>query len=170
MKNFRTNCIITGAILIVLGVLALRYPIEAMMTVGYFIGLGLVVSGINYFSAFYFFGLKRFVFLGLIDFIMGLYLTLQPGFAALVIPFAIGIWLVFAGLSRIAMSLWLGGAEVRGWWMMLLNGAAFCAMGAVLFVSPLNASLSVMLMMLLGGAFIASGVLSVLEGCIMHTQ
>lgn len=170
MKNFRTNCIITGAILIVLGVLALRYPLEAITTAGYLIGIGLIVSGINYFSAFYFFGLKRFVYLGLLDFVMGLYLTIQPGFTALIIPFVIGLWLVFTGISRIAMSLWFGGAKVRGWWMMLLNGMALCAMGGVIFVSPLKASLSVMLMMLLGGAFIASGVLTVCEGCIMHTQ
>lgn len=170
MRNFRTNYIITGIILVVLGALTLRYPVDALMTVGLFIGIGLLASGINYFSAFYFFGLKRFILLGFLDFVMGVYMIVQPGVTALLIPFVIGLWLICEGFSRLGMSLWFGGAEVKGWWLMLINGVALCMLGGLVIASPLNVSLSVMLTMILGGVFIASGVLNVIEGCVMFER
>ena len=166
MRNFRTNYFITGAILIIVGVLTLRYPLEAILSAGFFIGLGLLASGLNYFSAFYFFGLKRFILLGVLDFLMGAYMIAQPGASALVIPFVMAAWLLIEGLSRVGVSLWLGGAEVSGWWLMLLNGIVMILLAGLMTAAPLNAALSVM--MILAGVLIASGVLAVLEGCVMY--
>lgn len=166
MRNFRTNYFITGAILIIVGVLTLRYPLEAILSAGFFIGLGLLASGLNYFSAFYFFGLKRFILLGVLDFLMGAYMIAQPGASALVIPFVMAAWLLIEGLSRVGVSLWLGGAEISGWWLMLLNGIVMILLAGLMTAAPLNAALSVM--MILAGVLIASGVLAVLEGCVMY--
>ena len=166
MRNYRTNYFITGAILIIVGVLTLRYPLVAILSAGVFIGLGLLASGLNYFSAFYFFGLKRFILLGVLDFLMGAYMIAQPGASALVIPFVMAAWLLIEGLSRVGVSLWLGGAEVSGWWLMLLNGIVMILLAGLMTAAPLNAALSVM--MILGGVLIASGVLAVLEGCVMY--
>ena len=168
MRALRWNYYIDGLILIVLGVLAMRYPLEAIMSVGFFMGIGLIASGINYFSAYYLFGLKRFILFGVLDFIMGVYMCVQPGITALVVPFVIGVWLLSVGISRVGMSLWLGGAEVDGWWLMLLNGIALIIMAVLVCMSPLSSALSVM--MILAGVLIVFGVLAVLEGCIMFRQ
>lgn len=168
MKKIRWNFCITGAILIMLGILTLRYPVGAIMSVGLFIGIGLIASGLNYFSGYYFFGLKRFILLGILDLIMGIYMTAQPGITAFVIPFVIALYFFMTGISRICMSLWLGGAKMRGWWLMLLNGIALIAFSALMCVSPLTSTLSVMV--ILSAVLIASGVLSVLEGCIMFSE
>lgn len=162
MKSFRIHCYIAGIILIILGVLAMRYPVSAILSVGVFMGIGLVCSGINYFSGFYFFGLKRFILLGILDIITGIIMISQPGVTAFVIPFIVGAWLFITGLSRIGTALWLGGAKIRGWWLMLLNGIALVILAGVVSASPLMASLSVM--MILAGVLIASGVLAIIEG------
>ncbi len=166
MRNFRTNYFITGAILIILGVLTMRYPLEAIVSAGVIIGVGLLASGLNYFSAFYFFGLKRFILLGLLDFLMGVYMIAQPGVSALVIPFVIAVWLLMEGISRVGLSLWLGGAKISGWWLMLLNGIVMILLAGLMTAAPLNAALSVM--MILAGVLIASGVLAIIEGCVMY--
>ena len=166
MKNFRTNYLITGLILVIIGVLTMRYPVEAIMSAGFFIGIGLLASGINYFSAYYFFGFKRFILLGLLDFIMGVYMIIQPGVTALVIPFVMALWLAVTGFSRLGLSLWLGGAKIRGWWLMLINGIVLILLAGLVGASPIVSTLSVM--MILAGVLIASGVLSILEGCIMY--
>ena len=168
MRALRWNYYIDGAILIILGVLAFRYPLEAIMSVGFFMGIGLIGSGINHFSAYYFFGLKRFILLGILDLIMGIYMCVQPGVTAFVVPFVIAVWLLSVGISRMGMSLWLGGAGAEGWWLMLLNGIALIIMAVLMFMSPLSSALSVM--MILAGVLIAFGVLAVLEGCIMCRQ
>ena len=161
----RVNLFITGAILIALGGLTLRYPLGAIMTVGTFIGIGLVISGINYLSGFYFFGLKRFILNGLLDILAGAYMIAQPGITSFVLPFVIGLWLFITGMSRLCMSLWLGGAKVRGWWMMLLNGVVVIILSLLMCASPLVAGLSVM--MILACTLISSGILTILEGLLV---
>ena len=162
----RVNMFITGAILIALGGLTLKYPLSAIMTVGTFIGIGLVVSGINYLSGFWFFRFKRFILLGLLDIIAGSLMIARPGITSFVLPFVIGLWLFMEGISRMGVSLWLGGAKVKGWWLMLLNGIVLIVLSALMCASPIVGALSVM--MVLACALIASGVLAVLEGCIMY--
>ena len=161
----RINMFITGAIFIALGVLTLKYPLSAIMTVGTFIGLGLVVSGINYLSGFWFFRFKRFILLGVLDIIAGSLMIARPGITSFVLPFVIGLWLFMEGISRMGVSLWLGGGKVQGWWLMLLNGIILVALSALMCASPLVGTLSIM--MVLACALIASGVLAVLEGIIM---
>ena len=165
MRSCKVHYFITGLIMIALGVLTLRYPLEAIMTAGFFIGIGLIASGLNYFSAFYFFGLKRFILLGLLDFLMGLYMTVQPGVTAFVIPFMAALWLACTGFSRVGVSLWLGGAKVRGWWLVLLDGIILIMLAGLMGASPLSSALSVMVIM--SCVLIVSGVLAVLEGIML---
>ncbi|MBR6902040.1 MAG: DUF308 domain-containing protein [Synergistaceae bacterium] len=162
MQKIRWNFYITGGILILLGALTFMYPVEAIMTVGLFIGIGLVMSGLNYFSGFYFFRLKRFIALGLLDFVAGLIMILQPGISAFFMPYVIGLWFLLTGISRMCAAFWLGGAEVHGWWYMLINGLALIIFAFMMFASPLISSISIM--MLLSGILIASGVLAIVEG------
>ena len=161
----RVNLFITGAILIALGALTLKYPLSAIMTVGTFIGIGLVASGLNYFSGFWFFGFKRFILLGLLDVIAGALMMARPGITSFVLPFVIGLWMFMTGISRIGVSLWLGGANVKGWWMMLLNSIVLTVLSALMCASPIVGTLSIM--MILAWSLIAYGVLAVLEGIIM---
>ena len=165
MRNTRWNFYITGGILILLGILTLKYPLEAIMSAGFLIGIGLVASGLNNFTGFYFFRLKRFILLGILDLITGILMIIQPGLTAFLIPYILGIWLFSTGITRTCVSFWLGGANVKGWWMMLLNGIALILAAALVCVSPLISTLSVM--MILAVVFIAAGVSIICEGRIM---
>ncbi|MBQ6920045.1 MAG: DUF308 domain-containing protein [Synergistaceae bacterium] len=165
MRSLRANFFITGAILIVLGILMLRYPIEAIMSAGIILGFGLIASGINHVSGWYFFRFRRFIAMGFIDIIAGIILVIQPGLSAFLLPFVIGLWFLTAGLSRTCAAFWLGGAEVSGWWLELLSGLAMIAFAVLMCASPLSSTFSVML--ILSGVLIASGVLAVIEGFVM---
>ncbi|MBR1485725.1 MAG: DUF308 domain-containing protein [Synergistaceae bacterium] len=164
----RLNSYITGIILIILGALTFNYPLEAIMTAGFFIGCGLVASGLNYFSGWYFLRFNRFIFLGLLDLIAGIIMILQPGLSAFLMPFVIGLWLLATGLARICAAFWLGGAKIRGWWMMLLNGVLLVLAALFVCASPLISSIS--LMLVLACVLIAAGVLVILEGHAVKTR
>ena len=97
---------------------------------------------------------------------MGVYMIAQPGVTAFVIPFVMAMWLLMEGVSRVGVSLWLGGAKVSGWWLMLLNGIVLILLAGLMTAAPLSAAFSVM--MILAGVLIASGVLAVIEGCVMY--
>ena len=87
MKSIRVNLWITGGILIAVGALMMRYPIEAILSAGIILGIGLIASGINDVSGWYFFGLRRFLVMGIIDIIAGLVMVIQPGISAFILPF-----------------------------------------------------------------------------------
>ena len=161
----RINFLITGLILIILGAVCMYYPVEAIMSAGFFIGLGLIASGINYFTGFVMLRLKRFLVWGLLDFIAGVVLMLQPGLSAFLLPFVIAFWLFTVGVSRTCTSFWLGGANIPGWRFMLIDGLLLIACAVLMCVSPLNSALSVMAV--LSGVLIFSGVFIILEGYIM---
>ena len=161
MQKMRLNFYITGIILIILGILTFFYPIEAIMTAGFFIGCGLVASALNYFSGWYFFRFNRFIFLGLVDLVAGIIMILQPGLSAFFMPFVIGLWLFAAGISKTCAAFWLGGAEIRGWWIMLLNGILLIILALFVCASPLMSSIS--LMMALACVFVVAGAASIIE-------
>lgn len=165
MKKARLNLFITGAILVALGILTFRYPLDAIMTVGTFIGIGLVISGINEFSGFYFFRFKRFILLGLLDIIAGILMIARPGITSFILPFVIGLWLFMTGISRVSVSFWLGGAKVGGWWLMLIDGIILIALSLLMCASPIVSALSIM--MVLACSLIAYGILAILEGIVM---
>ena len=162
MKSLRVNLWITGGILIIMGVLMMRYPVEAIMTAGMILGFGIIAEGINHISGWYFFRLTRFLVLGFLDIIAGLALVIQPGLSAFLIPFVIGLWLFSEGISRTCAAFWLGGAKIPGWWMVLISGLAMSVFALMMCVAPLSSTFSVM--MILSGVLIASGVLAVIEG------
>ena len=168
MRTSRINFYINGIILIILGCLSLNYPIEALMSAGFFIGLGLIASALNYFTGFYYFRLKRFIIWGILDLIAGILLFLQPGMTAFLIPFAVAFWLFTVGVSRACAALWLGGGKIPGWWVMLLNGIALIILALLMSLSPVVSALSVM--MVLGCGLIIEGVLAIAEGCIMFRK
>lgn len=165
MKNLRWNFYIEGAILILLGALTFSYPIEAILSAGFFIGIGLIASGLDNFSAFYFFRLKRFIVFGILDLIAGAVMILQPGLTAFIIPFVIGGWLFSTGITRTCSAFWLGGGKISGWWLLLINGIALILLSILVCVSPLVSSISIM--MVLGATLIVVGVLIIVEGRIM---
>lgn len=162
MKSLRVNLWITGGILIIMGVLMMNYPVEAIMTAGMILGFGIIASGINHVSAWYFFRMTRFLVAGFLDIIAGLALVIQPGISAFLIPFVIGLWLFSEGISRTCAAFWLGGAKIPGWWMILISGIAMSVFALMMCAAPLSSTFSVM--MILSGVLIASGVLAVIEG------
>ncbi|MBQ7578189.1 MAG: DUF308 domain-containing protein [Synergistaceae bacterium] len=168
MRTSRINFYINGIILILLGALTLYHPEDALMSVGFFIGIGLIASALNLFSGFYYFRLKRFIVWGILDLISGILLFLQPGMTAFIIPFAVAFWLFSVGISRTCAALWLGGGKIRGWWFMLIDGMALIFVALLMCLSPIVSALSVM--MVIGCGLIASGVLVIAEGCIMFAK
>ena len=162
MQKMRLNSYITGIILIILGVLTFCYPLEAIMTAGFFIGCGLVASALNYFSGWYFFRLNRFIVFGLVDLTAGIIMIFQPGLSAFFMPFVIGLWLFAEGIAKICAAFWLGGAKIRGWWIMLLGGVLLIISALFVCASPLISSIS--LMLALACVFVVAGVSSIIEG------
>ena len=172
MKSLRWTLYSTGGILIVLGLWSLAYPIDALLSLAFALGLGFCLSGLNHLvpclslrgDPLY---PRWFLVLGALDLILGIIMLTRLGLTAFMIPLAVSIWMGGSGLVRIATSLRLRGLKVGKlrlfprWWLMLLSGLALVLCAGVLFASPLLAGLYVVFV--LAGGLVGAGLLILLE-------
>ena len=161
------NSYIAGILLIILGIITFFYPVEQLMTVSLIIGTGFIFSAVNNFTGFRYTRLKRFIAFGIIDFISGSLMLLRPGITAFLIPFVIGLWFFSNGMTKICASFWLGGADIHGWWIMLLDGIIMVIAALLICASPLVSAVSIMI--LLSIVLVLAGISIIIEGRIMFS-
>ncbi|MBR1672545.1 MAG: DUF308 domain-containing protein [Fretibacterium sp.] len=173
MKKLRWTLYITGGILILLGLWTLRYPVEALLSLAFFLGLGFCLSGVNYIVPCLF---RRgecvypwwFLIFGILDLITGAVMLGRIGLTAFMLPLFVAAWLIFAGIARILTSFRLRRLALPRWWLMLLNGVAVILLGCLMTASPLVGGLSVV--MALAGSLIAKGLLVIMEGRVVFSE
>ncbi|MDO4787253.1 MAG: DUF308 domain-containing protein [Fretibacterium sp.] len=166
MKTMRWTLYFTGGLLVVLGLWAMTYPVEALMSLAFFLGIGFVVAGLNHLVPC--FSLRgdpmcpRWMMLqGLLDLVIGVVMLTRIGLTAFMIPMLVAAWLCFTGLVRVATSFRLRSLGLRRWWWMLLNGLLLVLCAFAMAASPFVGGVSVALMM--GSTLVVSGVLILIE-------
>ena len=165
-KTLRWTLYFTGGILVVLGLWAMTYPIEALMSLALYLGIGFVLAGINHLVPC--FSLRgdplypRWLFvLGVLDILIGVVMLTRLGLTAFMIPIMVASWFSFTGLVRIVTSFRLRSLGFEKWWEMLLSGLLLAGCASLMLASPFVGGISVALLM--GSAFVASGLLIIWE-------
>lgn len=164
--KLKSRLFLSGLIRIVLGFLAIAYPVEALMDLAFIWGFAVCISGVNYILACFNNNLnfdacpKLFLFLsGLLDLFLGGIMISRLGLTALMIPIFAAAWLALEGLFRIILAFRLI-KILRRWWLILLSGIAALLLASAMFVSPF----------VVGGAYVVSiiaGVLIVSGFCML---
>lgn len=72
---------------------------------------------------------------GAISLILGLLLFITPGITLLMISFAIALWFIFSGISRMAMAIQLR-KEIEGEAWLIAGGIISVVFGLVIFAHP----------------------------------
>ena len=72
---------------------------------------------------------------GLLSIVVGVIAFLMPAAAAFALLFVIAAWAIITGVLRISAAIRLR-KEIRGEWMLILNGALSVILGILLFVIP----------------------------------
>ena len=165
-KTLRWTLYFTGGILIVLGLWAMTYPVEALMSLALFLGVGFVLAGVNHLVPC--FSLRgdpmypRWMLVqGVLDLMIGVVMLARLGVTAFIIPIMVACWFSLTGIVRIATSFRLKSLGFGRWWAMLLNGLLLVVCASLMLASPFVGGISVALLM--GSAFVVSGLLIVWE-------
>lgn len=166
--NLKLRLYLSGFIRIVLGLLALAYPVEALMDLALIWGLAVCVSGVNYILACFNKNLsceacpKFFLFIsGLIDLFLGGVMISRLGLTAFMIPVFAAAWLGLEGLFRVVLAFRLI-KIINKWWLVLLSGIALILLAALMFASPIVGG--VYIVTIIAGVLIASGIFLIGEG------
>lgn len=126
-----------GVILIIIGMVAIVYPLAASVTMAKLLGVLLIIAGVTQ-------GLHGIIakrwrgFLvhmagALLLIVIGGYLIANPGVTLSTFTLILGIYLVVAGLFKIFGALML--TSERGWGWMLLGGIVDLVLGSLIWAN-----------------------------------
>ncbi len=133
--------IIVGFLLIIVGVMALNRPVETMVSFAIFLGAAITASGIlnlvAYFTKSHAYPHPGWLLAtGIFDILIGVLLLGNIGFTAASLPFILALWIMFAGVSRLAVSIDLKHAGFSKWWVMLTVGILGLILSIVILFMP----------------------------------
>lgn len=160
LKELKWEAILTGVLYILLGIVALVIPETMQKTLGYLIGIVLIVAGLvsmvcyllrdareNYYH-------NEFVF-GLVGIVVGAAVLYKVEVIISLIPFILGILVLFSGCSKLQDAIDLKRLSYGSWVGMLIVAAINIILGIVLICNPFKAA--VLLFRVLGIGLILSG-------------
>ena len=161
LKELKWEAILTGVLYILLGIVALVVPETMQKTLGYLIGIVLIVAGLisimcyllrdakeNYYH-------NEFVF-GLVGMVLGAAVLYKVEVIISLIPFILGILVLFSGCSKLQDAIDLKRLGYSSWAGMLVMAAINIILGIVLICNPFQAA--IVLFRVLGVGLIISGV------------
>ena len=160
LKELKWEAILTGVLYILLGIVALVIPETMQKTLGYLIGIVLIIAGLismvcyllrdareNYYH-------NEFVF-GLVGIVVGAAVLYKVEVIISLIPFILGILVLFSGCSKLQDAIDLKRLSYGSWVGMLVVAAINIILGIVLICNPFKAA--VLLFRVLGVGLILSG-------------
>ncbi len=132
--------VMRGVLGIVFGVLTVVAPIASILAVVILFGAFALVEGL--FNVVGFVrtppGRRRwgaFIFEGIIGIAAGVVTLLWPGISALALVLVIASWAIITGVAAIVAAVRLR-EEIKGEWLLALNGILSVALGVLMFVNP----------------------------------
>ena len=160
--------ILAGVLLIAAGVLCLVSPGTAISSLTVVLGTAMLFSGVVDIVIFasgrrYMIGAGWFLVDGVLTVLLSLFLLCNQWFTALTLPFIVGMWLLFSGISKFVNSFDLQRLGVRGWGWFTALGLLLAAAGFLSFLDPLAGMVAISA--LVGVFLILQGAASILRGC-----
>lgn len=161
--------IISGVLLIVVGIYCLCNQDVAAMTAGVMVGVFMLISGVIEIIVFastsgLLFGSGWLLLDGVLTVILSLFLLFNQWFTLLSLPLLFTLWLLFSGISRFVSAFDLRAMGVRGWGWVLAVGILLMVAGFICMMDPWVSVAAIGLTV--GLAFLLEGVSSIVYACI----
>jgi uncharacterized membrane protein HdeD (DUF308 family) len=148
-----------GAALVILGIVALVFPVIASFVATYFVGWLLVVAGVaGIFGSFSIRGTGPFfgaLLFGLLSLACGVFLLFRPGVGMLLLTLIVGVLFIIQGAAETFLAF--EARPSKGWGWMLASAIASVILAIVIIAGWPGSSL-ITLGLLMGLNFITSGV------------
>jgi uncharacterized membrane protein HdeD (DUF308 family) len=163
--------VITGLLLIGLGVWILMTPLTAYASLAVLFSIGLTVAGLVEVA----FAVSNRDAIdgwgwalvgGIIDLALGIYLLSNPAVTLVTLPILLGIWLLFRGFSAIGTSIALRGYGVTNWGWLLALGLGIIVFAIVIMNNPELGALNIVIWT--GVGFILAGIFRIMVGLRLH--
>lgn len=161
MKEMKRSLILTSVLYILLGLVLVIWPDSAARLICYCLGAALVIFGIfrviNYFTI----SISSLLFrndllIGLTSLGAGLFLIFFPEIIISILPFVLGLVIVFGSFVKLQHSVDLKRIGYTGWWIDLLLSVLTIVLGIIVLFNPFFAAAT--LIIFIGASFIVEGI------------
>ncbi len=170
-KTARWTFYTSGAILILLGLVAFLNPMLSAVTLGVCMGIGFLLAGFN--NLVPYFSMrdnplrpKWLLPLAILDIALGALFLTRIGLALFTLSTLLGCWVFFVGAMRLWMSFQIKAMGNAKWWLMTASGALLLLCALVLLFNPFAAMFAVTL--IVGFVLIVAGLLIIAEGKLIY--
>jgi uncharacterized membrane protein HdeD (DUF308 family) len=144
-RRVRWMAALKGLVLMLLGGVALFYPIATILTFVIYVGITTIITGViitiaaivNYRVKGWGWALAE----GILDIIFGIVLLSYPFMTALIFPIMVGFWIFFGGVLQISASIAYR-SEMKSWWLGLLFGIVAVGFAFWLLYTPVSSALA----------------------------
>lgn len=172
-KAMRVLNIISGVLLIAIGVYCLCNQDIAAETAGLIVGIFMLASGVIEIVVFattsrLLIGSGWLLLDGVLTVILSLFLLFNQWFTMLSLPFLFTLWLLFSGISRFVSAFDLKALGVRNWGWVLAIGIILMIAGFICMMDPWVSIAAVG--MTVGLVFLLEGISSIIYACIPRTR
>jgi uncharacterized membrane protein HdeD (DUF308 family) len=144
-RTVRWTLFTAGAIIVIMGALGALSAVFTAISPSLVMGCGLMVSGLNYFVAY--FSLRKaparpagFFVLAVVDAVFGILFLTRLGLFLFKLPVLVGLWIVFLGCARLYMAYLNYKARISCWWITL-TVCGYSALAAAAVMSNSSDSL-----------------------------
>ena len=172
-RTMRILSIITGALLIAVGIYCMCNQDVAAMSAGIVLGLLMLIAGIV--EIVIFAGTSRFILGsgwllldGVLTVVMSLFLLFNHWFTMMSLPILFTVWLLFSGVSRFVSAFDLKALGMRGWGWILALGIVLLVFGVVCMMDPWVSVVAVGVTV--GLVFILEGIGTIAVACISRRK
>ena len=172
-KTMRVLNIVSGVLLILIGIYCLCTQDIAAETAGLMVGILMLASGIIKIVVFaatssLLIGSGWLLLDGVLTVILSLFLLFNEWFTMLSLPFLFALWLLFSGSSRFVSAFDLKALGVRNWGWVLAVGIILMIAGFICMMDPWVSITAVG--MTVGLVFLLEGISSIIYACIPRTR
>ena len=143
---------LAGILCFALGIAVFVFPLESYVTLSILAGVLMLVVGAaqliiastsgNYIA------MRGYMMVGgVIDFLLGFFLLAYPGGAATLLPYMLGIWMMYHSFMIIAFGGDLETFRVKGSFWTVIGGVVLLALSLIVLVNPFSAGVAAVVVM-----------------------
>lgn len=139
-KKHWWSALILGILLLALGVVIFLFPEASYLTMTLLFGIVILLSGILYIIMGCSKGVSGRIWLilsGIVEVILGIFLTSSPAISAITLPIVLGFWLLFKGFSLLGIGSGLSSTSGSGWGWTIFSAIILIICGIVILLQPI---------------------------------
>lgn len=152
--------LLAGILMVILGVYVWFNPIVSLVALSLYIGAALIIVGAGYVGSSISVESGWFMFVGLIDIVVGIILVTNIGVTAVTLPIIFAIWCIAVGVAQLVSAYRLGRSGMTWGWSFLL-GLLGVLFGYLILLYPAIGAVAITTLM--GLYIVLYGILEIVE-------